>query len=206
MPVCELTQGRRHRVTGLVPNYVVMKINCYICTTVVSLPSHARSSRDPPSSSPPSFTPFSNGNRSPPYHRLEPPFPPPLPPRHLFDSLSKVYTLPICLFRRFHPTHPPPEAASSTRFNLRLVPRCLASTINPNFTGICFKSCAFSCLAPWIWWILSTLLEHRGQRNSTIWMDPSVYARITDSIEILIFLVWKYLTLNLDEYVEMAGK
>lgn len=178
-----------------------MKINCYICTTVVSLPSHARSSRDP-SSSPPSFTPFSNGNRSPlpPTGTSLPASSSATPP--VWFSLQGIHP-PYLSISALPPTHPPPEAASSTGFNLRLVPRCLASTINPNFTGICFKSCAFSCLAPWIWWILSTLLEHRGQRNSTIWMDPSVYARI---IEILIFLVWKYLTLDLDEYVEMAGK
>lgn len=51
----------------------------------------------------PLLHPFFQRKPFPPYHRLEPPFPPPLPPRHLFDSLSKVYTLPICLFRRFHP-------------------------------------------------------------------------------------------------------
>lgn len=86
-----------------------MKINCYICTTVVSLPSflpsHTFSSRDPLLP----LHPFFQRNEKPlhpPPTRLEPPpFPPPLPPRHLFDSLSKVYTPspPICLFRRFHP-------------------------------------------------------------------------------------------------------
>lgn len=95
-----------------------MKINCYICTTVVSLPSHTFS-RDP--SSFPPLHPFFQWNEKPFHPPPPPPFPPPLPPRHLFDSLSKVHNPPYLSISALPPTLPP-EAASSTRFNLRLVP------------------------------------------------------------------------------------
>lgn len=97
------TNPRRNRITSLVPNYAVMKINRYICTTVVFLQTFSRDH------SPPSFHPFSIGEerilssyRELPDRLLR------LPRRHLFDSLQGTLAiyLSISAFLRFFPPHP----------------------------------------------------------------------------------------------------
>lgn len=148
-----------------------MKINCYICTTVVSLPSHTFS-RDP--SSFPPLHPFFQRNEKP-FHPPPPPLPPPLPPRHLFDSLSKVHNPPYLSISALPPTLPP-EAASSTRFNLRLVPVVSLEQSIPISRESVLN------LAPsraWNGSEHSEFLDDCGQRNS-IHLDGSVYARVNN--------------------------
>lgn len=110
------TERRRSRATEhriamrLTPNYVLMKINRYICTSVVSLWAFPRITRTPTlrprSSSFPlpslslclSFSALSGYLRT---------------PRHLFDSLKGI-PVSICLFR-FVPSSPSAPRIPSTR-------------------------------------------------------------------------------------------
>lgn len=141
----------RHRIvrgTGLTPNYPLMKINRYICRSVVSLwafPRIARHLRP----SPTHFVFFSCPlPRPPPPPPVPPPFPhsliPPrclsaflrcylrAPSRHLFDSLKGIHQ---CLFvyfglsRTLLPSHPPtrnPDGIQSLRSPPCCAPRLYA--------------------------------------------------------------------------------
>lgn len=156
-----------------------MKINCYICTTVVSLPSflpsHTFSSRDPllpPSplfpterETAPSSSHLTGTSSLPASSSATPP---------VWFSLQGIHPLPPYLSISALP--PTPEDST-----FDLYPnRCLARTINPNFTGIRFKSRAFSCL-----WILEVDLNTflRAQRNSG-WI--CLCANSMDLIEIIV--------------------
>lgn len=154
-----------------------MKINCYICTTVVSLPSflpsHTFSSRDPllpPSplfpterETAPSSSHLTGTSSLPASSSATPP---------VWFSLQGIHPLPPYLSISALP--PTPEDST-----FDLYPnRCLARTINPNFTGIRFKSRAFSCL-----WILDLNTFLRAQRNSG-WI--CLCANLKDLIEIIV--------------------
>lgn len=179
-----------------------MKINCYICTTVVSLPSHTFS-RDPSSPSPL----FPTERETIPSSSSSPPaFSSATPP--VWFSLQG--TQPPLFVYFGASTHSSPGSRVFDEIQPSTCTRCLAWTINPNFTGICFKSCAFSCLAPEMDLSIPSFSTIVARGIRFIWMDPFMRGLITDLIEIVVFfffLVWKHLTLDtLDEYVGTAGK
>lgn len=122
------TNPRRNRITSLVPNYAVMKINRYICR-VLRLSCSFRHFRE--IILPLRFTLFPSARKG---------FS--LPTGNFLIVffgfryatcliLSKVHSLSICLFRHFHASSLPiRKSATSTGFNFQLVVgsprRCLA--------------------------------------------------------------------------------
>lgn len=105
------SRATKHRIAmRLTPNYVLMKINRYICTSVVSLWAFPRITRTPtlrPRSSSfplPSLSLCLSFSALSCYLRT---------PRHLFDSLKGI-PVSICLFR-FVPSSPSAPRIPSTR-------------------------------------------------------------------------------------------
>lgn len=127
--------GGRIRATNriamrLTPNYVLMKINRYICRSVVSLWAFPRITR--------TFIlrPRSSSSSTP------PPFPPSAlscylrTPRHLFDSLKGI-PVSICLFRFVPPSSASPVRTTWTESNavlpVRRASSALRSKLNNQF-------------------------------------------------------------------------